>query len=35
MNKPEADLVQMRIFIKNFRFYFDKLTLVKWYLTKS
>ena len=29
MNKPEADLVQMRIFIKMFRLYFDKLTLAK------
>ena len=33
MNKPEADLVQMHIFIKIFRFYFDKLTFAKWYLT--
>ena len=33
MNKPEADLVQMRILIKIFRFYFDKLTHAKWYLT--
>ena len=33
MNKPEADLVQMRIFIQIFRLYFDKLTLAKWYLT--
>ena len=29
MNKPEADLVQMHIFIKIFRFYFDKLTFAK------
>ena len=33
MNKPEADLVQMHIFIKIFRLYFDKLTVAKWYLT--